>query len=172
MRMRSRRSLNAGLTAAGTMLLVGLVGPGPAAASAQTYRQAVAFPAAGATISCGSTEIQTIAGELVGQFHQTSDANGRFHYEGTNVARDVEGIDALGETYRVIGTSSFSGTSIDASGLDNVRWHNTVELVVLDSGGARIGKVDVVEHLVSSRDVVLSLGECIGIGGRDDDDPA
>lgn len=167
-RTRRRRSLQ-GLTAAGAMLLTGLISSGPATAAAQTHRQAVAFPAAGATITCGSTVIHTTAGQLVGQFHETLDSAGLFHYEGTNVARGVVGVDDSGASYRIVGTSSFSGTSTDPAGLDNVRWHNTVELVVLAAERHRIGKVGLVERLNEGADVVLSLGDCTGSGGGDDD---
>ena len=161
-------ALPAALTVLGA-LTGAVLAVGPASAAAVSVHVPISFPAAGATLRCGSTTIQTTGGLLVGQFHETQDVAGMFHYEGTNVARDVTGADATGASYRIVGTSSFSGTSTDPDGVDNVRWHNTVEFVVLGPHGDRIGKVDVVERLNASGSVVLELGDCTGLGGGDDD---
>lgn len=142
--------------------------PSAATAAAMTGGEKIDFPAAGATIVCGATVLTANGGHLVGQFHETEDGRGLFHFEGTNVARDVTATDDSGATYRIVGTSGFSGTSTDAGGLDTIRWHNTVELVVLGPDGGRFGTVDVVERTTHAGDVAVDLGTCVGVGGGED----
>jgi hypothetical protein len=161
-----RRAL--AVTAVALTALGGILSAAPAHAAATTGRQPIDFPAAGATITCGSTVLTATAGEIVGQFHETQDGAGLFSFEGTNVARGVTATDDAGAIYRIVGTSGFSGTSTDPGGLDTVRWHGTVDLVVLGPDGGRFGRVGLVERSNAAGDVLVDLGTCTGAGGGED----
>jgi hypothetical protein len=120
----------------------------------------------GVTITCGELSLTPVSGTLHGVFHENADERGSYHYSGTNVADHVVLTDGDAGSYRLQGTSSFSGTSSDPGGEDNRVFSTTVAFVLLDSRGGRIGRVHLVEHFSTGSDVLLESGSCVGIGGE------
>jgi hypothetical protein len=152
------------LPAAGA-LLVTAASAGVAAAGT-TVTQHGSFPATGATITCGPTVLTPTAGVIDVVFHENEDGAGRYHYAGTDTAHGVTLLDADGRSYRLEGASSFSGTSRDAEGLDNVVTTDGQEFTITSAGGGRFGKVDIVNHLSPNGRVrTVDFGTCTGSGG-------
>ncbi|MGN6330476.1 MAG: hypothetical protein ACTHOD_02350 [Motilibacteraceae bacterium] len=119
--------------------------------------------------TCGELTLTPVAGRLDGVFHESVDGQGRYHYTGTNVAHDVVLTDlahpGTGGSYRLVGTSSFGGTSTDDSGEDNLRFRSEVSFVVLRPDGGRLGMVRLLERMDADGAVRVAAGGCIGSGG-------
>jgi len=141
---------------------------GATGANATTYHQRIDFPATGARLDCGAAALTVTGGRLIGEFNESTDGAGLFHYEGTNVASDVTARDQFGASYRIVGTSSFSGVSVDAAGISNVRWRSRVKFTVLRADGGQFGSVSTIERLTGSGLVSLNLGSCAASGGGGD----
>ena len=139
------------------------------AAAAETVTQHITTDVAtsGVTITCGQTSLTPIGGTLVGVFHENADGHGHYHYSGTDTANAVQLTDSAGHTYRLEGTSTFSGTSTDPGGEDNLVFTTTVAFTVLNDSGRRLGMVHFVEHLSPGAKVQLDSGQCTGTGGAD-----
>jgi hypothetical protein len=151
------------LPAAGA-LLVTAASAGVAAAGT-TVTQHGSFPATGATITCGPTVLTPTAGVIDVVFHENEDGAGRYHYAGTDTAHGVTLLDADGRSYRLEGASSFSGTSTDPEGLDDVVTTDVEKFTIARDHGGLLGMVDVVNHLSrNGRVTAFEFGSCSGIG--------
>lgn len=149
--------------AAGALFLVA-ASAGVASAGAGVTQHG-SFPATGATITCGATVLTPREGAIDTVFHENADGRGRYHYTGTDTARDVVLVDADGGTYRLTGASSFSGTSLDPEGMDNVVTTDVSKFTVTRDGGGRVGMIDLVNHLSPNGGVIaFDFGSCSGAG--------
>lgn len=152
------------LPAAGAALLTAL-SAGTATAGA-TVTQHYSFPAAGATITCGAMVLTPVQGDIDVVFHENADGAGRYHYSGTDTAHGVVLADEAGATYRLAGTGSFAGTSLDPDGTENLVTTDVQEFTITRAGDGRVGKVDMVNHVDRDGGVrSVDLGTCSGIGG-------
>ena len=123
------------------------------------------FPASGATITCGATDLTPVQGVIDTVFHENADSRGRYHYSGTDTARGVVLVGADGGTYRLTGASSFSGTSLDPEGLDNVVTTDVSKFTITRDGGGRLGMINLVNHLSPNGGVIaFDFGSCSGVG--------
>jgi hypothetical protein len=110
--------------------------------------------------------LTSVTGVIDTVMHENADGRGLYHYSGTDTARGVTLVDADGATYRLEGASSFSGTSRDGEGLDNVVTTDVQEFTISGVGGGRLGKVDVVNHLSPNGQLrTVVFGTCTGVGG-------
>lgn len=143
-----------------------LVAASAGVASAGTgVTQHGSFPATGATITCGATVLTPVAGVIDTVFHENADGRGRYHYTGTDTARDVVLVDDAGGTYRLTGASSFSGTSLDPEGMDNVVATDVSKFTITRDGRGRVGMIDLVNHLGPNGGVTaFDFGNCSGVG--------
>lgn len=149
-----------------TAAVAGALANPASAAESVTQHFSTDVAGSGVTITCGQLSLVPTSGTLDGVFHENADGHGDYHYTGSNVARGVVLTDGSGGSYRLQGTSSFSGTSRDAAGEDNVVFTTTVAFVVLNSTGGRLGDVHVLEHLSPGGHVQLDSGSCTGTGGE------
>ena len=150
--------------AAGAVLFTALsVGT---AAAGTSVTQHYSFPAAGATITCGATVLTPVQGVIAVVFHENADGAERYHYSGTDTAHEVVLVDGAGATYRLVGASSFSGTSLDPEGTENLVTTDVQEFTITRVGGGLLGRVAVVNHVDRDGGVrAVDLGTCTGIGG-------
>jgi hypothetical protein len=152
------------LSATGAVLVAAAFAGSASAATSVTWHDS--FPAAGATFTCGSSVLTSVTGVIDTVMHENADGRGLYHYSGTDTAHGVTVVDADGATYRLEGASSFSGTSRDAEGLDNVVTTDGQEFTITSAGGGRFGKVDIVNHLSPNGRVrTVDFGTCTGSGG-------
>lgn len=150
--------------AAALALLAAVAAPAAAGTGATMH---LSQPLEGATITCGDLVLTPVEGSLDGVMHESMDGRGVYHFTGTEVAHDAVLEDAARARYRLVGASSFSGTSTDADGNEVLSFRTEVSFVVLRPDGGRLGTVRMLERVDAHGDVSSVSGGCVGAGGVD-----
>lgn len=164
--MKSRRSAVlrwAAVASVGASALAGsaLALAGPVAA-AETLTYHYQTDVSGTTITCGSTQLTTVAGSVFDSvFHENADGRGEYHATETDTPHPVTLSDTDGNVYNLEGASWFEGTFTDPDGNNPVVLTSTDEFSITASDGGLLGRVSAVTHLSPNGNFFsIDFGDC------------
>jgi hypothetical protein len=131
--------------ATGVAVTLGFSAGSALAASSTTHSS---MDVTGQVFTCGTTDLTITGGVLDSVLHFNQDAQGVFHFTGTDVPHNVTLVDSAGNTYTISGADWFGGKGTDPNGQPAVAT-DTTHFVIHNSSGGVFGTVSVVDHIGS-----------------------